>query len=80
MTLTTALGAPSRRMIAVAATGSVGESTAPRAKAAAQGMSITSCAATATAQVVTRTSPIDVRVSARADRRRARRSAKKAAA
>ena len=39
---------PSRRMIAVAATGSVGETIAPRAKAIGHGSPSTACPATAT--------------------------------
>ena len=52
-------GTPSRRMIAEAASGSVGATTAPRTKAALQDMSSTiACATTATAVIVTSTSPI----------------------
>ena len=77
--LTSRRGAPSWRAIAVAATGSVGETMAPSAKATAQGRSMSSWPTTATAQVVTSTSPIEVSDSARASARSARRSAKKAA-
>ena len=53
-------GTPSRRMIAVAAIGSVGETTAPRTKAAVHDMSSTrACATTATATIVVSTSPIE---------------------
>ena len=48
ITLTIRRGAPSRRMIAVAATGSVGETIAPSAKAIGQERPITSCPSTAT--------------------------------
>ena len=52
-------GTPSRRMIAEAASGSVGATTAPRTKAALQDMSSTiACATTATAVIVASTSPI----------------------
>ena len=51
-------GTPSRRAIAVAAIGSVGETIAPSTNAAGQvSPSITSCAITATPTVVMTTSP-----------------------
>ena len=51
-------GAPMRRMTAVAATGSVGETIAPSANAAAHGSPATTAwATTATETVVTSTSP-----------------------
>ena len=53
-------GIPTRPAIAVAATGSVGETIAPRTKAAGQDIpSITACATTATASAVASTSPIE---------------------
>ncbi len=72
-------GAPSWRAIAVAATGSVGETMAPRANATAQGRPMSSWPTTATAQVVASTNPIEVSDNARALARSVRRSAKKAA-
>ena len=51
-------GTPSRLEIAVAAIGSVGETTAPSTKAAAQLIPIAQCATTATTTIVIRTSPI----------------------
>ncbi len=73
-------GAPTRRMISVAASGSVGDTIAPSANAAAHGRpEIISCATTATAQVVNRTSPIEVSEIARASARSSRRLAKNAA-
>ena len=77
--LTSRRGAPSPRAIAVAATGSVGETIAPSAKATAQGRPMSSCPSTPTTQVVTNTNPIEVSDSARASARSARRSAMKAA-
>ena len=53
-------GAPSWRAIAVAATGSVGETMAPSANATAQGRPMSSWPTTATAQVVASTNPIEV--------------------
>ena len=53
-------------MIAVAATGSVGETIAPRAKAIGHGSPSTSCPATATSTVVNRTSPMEMNDRARA--------------
>jgi hypothetical protein len=77
--LTSRRGAPSWRAIAVAATGSVGETIAPSAKATAHGKSMSTWPTTATTQVVSRTSPIEVSERARASARSARRSAKNAA-
>ena len=67
-------------MIAVAATGSVGETIAPSTNAIAHGKPITSCAMTATATVVASTRPTASRVIGRRFERRALRSEKKAAA
>ncbi len=64
ITLTSRRGTPSWRVIAVAATGSVGETIAPSANATAQGRPISSWPTTATAQVVSSTSPIEVSDSA----------------
>ena len=50
-------GTPSRLPIAVAAIGSVGETTAPSTNASAQSRSATACATTATPTVVIPTSP-----------------------
>ena len=61
-------------MIAVAATGSVGETIAPSAKAIGHSRSSTSCPTTATSPIVTSTSPTDVSASARAWSRSARAS------
>ena len=73
MTATSRRGTPRRRAIAVAASGSVGETIAPSAKAAAQGSpSIVACATTATASIVSSTSPIALSVMPRAFRRRSR--------
>ena len=77
-TLTIRRGAPTRRMIAVAAAGSVGDTIAPSAKDIAQGSPISSCPMTATAAAVARTSPIADSEMTLASARRARRSAKKA--
>jgi hypothetical protein len=52
-------GAPRRPAIAVAATGSVGETIAPRTNAAPHGMSTATCATTATVAVVSSTRPMD---------------------
>jgi hypothetical protein len=61
-------------MIVAAASGSVGETIAPRTKAASHGSpGMRACAAQATAHIVARTSPTVLRVSAR---RLARRSLK----
>src|SRR5436190_7217162 len=74
MPLTMRRGASRRRMMVAAASGSVGETIAPRTKAAAQGRPGTrACAATATAHTVASTSPTVARVS---PRRLARRSLK----
>ena len=71
-------GTPSRRPIADAAIGSVGETTAPRTKDAAQGRSVTACATTATPAVVTRTSPTASSEIGRTFCRSSRRPVKKA--
>ena len=67
-------------MIAVAATGSVGETIAPSAKASGHESPIASCPITATAPIVRSTRPIDAIEIARRSLRSARRSEKKAAA
>ena len=73
-------GTPSRRMIAVAATASGGETIAPSAKAAAQGSAGTmECAIQATASVVASTSPIASRNIGRRFRRKSRHEVNKAA-
>ena len=72
-------GTPSRRAIAVAAIGSVGETIAPSVNAAAHGSPTTSCATTATATVVASTSPIASRPIGRMFVRRSRSEVKKAA-
>ena len=77
-TLTIRRGAPTRRMIAVAAAGSVGATIAPRAKDIAHGSPISSCPMTATTAAVARTSPIADSEMTRASSRSARRSTKKA--
>ncbi len=79
ITLTIRRGAPTRRIRAVAATGSVGDTIAPSAKDIGHDMSITSWATTATAAAVTITRPIDVTEIARMSRRSALRSEKNAA-
>ena len=80
MMFTVRRGTSSRRMIWVAASGSVGDTTAPRANAAAHGIPSTSSWATnATAHMVNSTSPIELTRIGRASLRSARRSAKKAA-
>lgn len=72
MMVTSRRGALSRRAIAVAAKGSVGETIAPSAKAAAHGRpSTTACMTTATVTVVASTSPM---ASVEIVRRSARRS------
>ena len=76
--LTIRRGAPTLRMIAVAATGSVGETIAPSAKASAQLKPSTSWAMTPTIAVVASTSPIAVIEIARRSVLKARRSLKKA--
>src|SRR4051794_39044891 len=78
--LTSRRGAPTRRMTAVAAAGSVGETIAPRTNAIAHGRSSTSWAITATMPVVARTRPIALSAMTRASWRRVRRSAKTAEA
>jgi hypothetical protein len=67
-------------MIAVAATGSVGETMAPSANASGHDIPITSCATTATVPIVSSTRPIDAIEIPRRSSRSARRSEKKAAA
>jgi hypothetical protein len=52
-------GAPRRPAIAVAATGSVGETIAPSTNAAAHGRPMTACATTATVTIVSSTRAID---------------------
>ena len=76
--LTSRRGAPTRRMIAVAAAGSVGETIAPSANDIAHGRWITSCAITPTTAAVARVRPIALSTITRASFRRVRRSAKKA--
>lgn len=66
-------------MMAVAATGSVGDTIAPRAKAIGHERSSTVCPTTATSTIVSSTRPTEVSDSARAYPRSARRSEKKAA-
>ena len=67
-------------MIAVAASGSVGDTIAPSANAAAHGSpAIAACATTATSTVVTSTSPTALRVIARMSARRSRSEEKYAA-
>ena len=67
-------------MIAVAASGSVGETMAPSANAAAHGSpSIAACATSATRTVVTSTSPTALRVIGRRSARRSRSDEKYAA-
>ena len=66
-------GTPSRRPMAVAASGSVGDTIAPSANAAGQLMSsISAWATAATATMVTRTSPTAASEIARASARRSR--------
>ena len=73
-------GTAIRRMIVVAATGSVGATMAPSVKAAAHGISGTSALiTTATAHIVISTSPTACSVIGRRLRRRSCRLAKKAA-
>src|SRR3954463_15828428 len=78
--LTRRRGAPTRRMTAVAAAGSVGETIAPRTKAIAHGRSRTSWPMTATMPVVASTSPMALNAITRASWRSALRSEKKAEA
>jgi hypothetical protein len=71
---------PTRRMIVAPASGSVGETTAPSAKAAAHGRSsISAWATTATALIVSSTSRTELRVIGRRLARMWLRLAKKAA-
>ncbi len=66
-------GTPSRRAIAIAASGSVGERMAPSANAAAHGSPATTVwAATATADIVTSTRPMALIAIGRALLRRSR--------
>jgi hypothetical protein len=58
MIVTTRRGTPSRRAIAVAAIGSVGDTTAPSTNATFHGMSAAQWATAATMTVVAPTSPI----------------------
>ena len=77
---TTRRGTPSRRMIAVAAIGSVGETIAPSTNAADQGSSGTiACATTATATMVSSTSPTASSPTGRTFARRSRSEVKNAA-
>ena len=71
-------GTPSRFEIAVAAIGSVGETTAPSTKAAAQSSPIASWATTATTTIVIRTRPTASRPIGRAFARRSRSEVKNA--
>ena len=73
-------GTPSRRAIAVAATGSVGETIAPSTNASAQPKSSASWATTATTTIVASTSPIASSEIGRTLRRSSRSGVKKAAA
>ena len=73
-------GTPSRRAIAVAATGSVGETIAPSTNASAQPKPSASWATAPTASVVASTSPTASRETARMLRRSSRSGVKKAAA
>jgi hypothetical protein len=59
ITATSVRGAPTRRAIAVAAIGSVGETIAPRTNATGQSRPIAACATTATASIVASTRPIE---------------------
>ncbi len=73
-------GAPTRRAIAVAATGSVGETIAPSTNAAAHDIpGITAWATTATTSIVASTNPTASRPIGRRFARRSRRLVKKAA-
>jgi hypothetical protein len=79
-TMTTRRGTPMRLAIAVAATGSVGETIAPRTNAAAHDMSgTTACTHTATATHVMSTRPTDSSEIGATLRRRSRSEAKNAA-
>ena len=80
MTVLIRRGTPSRLVIDTAASGSVGDTIAPSANAAAHGSpSIAACATSATEHIVMSTSPIAVRVIARACARRSRTDEKYAA-
>jgi len=57
MIVTTRRGAPSRAAMAVAATGSVGETIAPSTKATGHASPMTTCATSATLTIVASTSP-----------------------
>jgi hypothetical protein len=73
MTAVIRRGTPRRRAIAVAASGSVGDTIAPSANAAAHGSpSIAAWATTATEHAVSSTSPIEVSVIDRTSARRSR--------
>jgi hypothetical protein len=77
MALTIRRGASRRRMIVAAASGSVGDTIAPRTNAASHGRPGTSvCAAQATAHMVTSTSPTVLSVRARTLARRSPKFAK----
>ena len=79
-TLTSRRGTSSLRMIIAPASGSVGETIAPSANAAAQDMpAMSSCATSATAHIVTSTRPMLVIEIGRRFARRSPRLAKKAA-
>ena len=79
-TVTTRRGSPIRPAIAVAATGSVGETIAPSRNAAShEKPGMTSCATTATARHVASTRPIDRSEIDPALARRSRSEAKNAA-
>jgi hypothetical protein len=79
-TFTSRRGAPTRRITAVAAAGSVGETIAPRTNDIAQGRPITSWAMRAIATAVAITSPIAFSEITRASARSVRRSTKNAEA
>jgi hypothetical protein len=79
MMFTVRRGAPTRRMISIAASGSVGETIAPSANETAHGRSISSWAITATPTMVASTMAVAASVIERASARSACRSAKKAA-
>ena len=78
-TFTSVRGTPSRRAIAVAATGSVGPTIAPSANAAGhESPSISACATHATTSTVAITSPIESNAIGRRFVRNSRRFAKNA--
>ena len=77
--LMTRRGAPTLRAIAVAATGSVGETTAPRTNAGSHAMPVSQCAIAATPMVVNSTSPTASIVIGRRLRWRSRSEEKNAA-